>query len=279
MKLKPLRVGKKPPPNKHQWTATEIEFLKNNFENLTNKQLASKLKLTLTMVRTKCYELGMKRMELEYWTEEQVAYLKANYKQIGDVEMAEIFQEKWPKKKGWTLKHIEKKRLYLKLQRTKEEVAAVKARNIKKGRFAICVKKRWLKTGTMAIGTVRYWKKTDSEGDFPVIKTETGYKHWNRWKWEQVYGKIPKGMNVVFKDRNNKNLTIENLMLLSNEELAIHNYRAAAINLTDNWVAGILSHGNSGMRQEIKANKKLIEAKRLQLQLNRTINEQSRKNK
>jgi len=38
--------------------------------------------------------------------------------------------------------------------------------------------------------------------------------------WEQKYGKIPKNYKVIFKDGNNKNCCIENLVLLSTSALS-----------------------------------------------------------
>src|SRR5688572_22780245 len=131
------------PPNKHEWTKAEINFIKKNFFRLTNPQLANALGLTLTLVRTKCYEMGLKRMELEYWTPAQIRFLKKNYGKYGDKELAEIFNKKWKKKKSWTLKHIEKKRLYLKLKRTPQQLRKIKDRAIKKGVYLEGLKKTW----------------------------------------------------------------------------------------------------------------------------------------
>ena len=108
------------------WTDDMISFLKINFLNMTNQQLADALGLKLTKVREKCYELGLKRMELEFWSKEQVDFLLAYYEIMGDVEIAEIFNQLYAKKKGWTFKHIEKKRRYLKLRRTRTQVKKIK---------------------------------------------------------------------------------------------------------------------------------------------------------
>ena len=73
-------MPKRIPINKHEWTPFELNFIRCHFDKLTNFQLSHMLGLKLTMLRMKCYEMGLKRMELEYWTDEQVNYLKANYK-------------------------------------------------------------------------------------------------------------------------------------------------------------------------------------------------------
>ena len=103
--------------NKIDWTDKRLKFLKENFNTMTNQQIADSLGLKITSVRHKCYELGLYKMTLEYWTDEQVDFLLKNYKEKGGTELAEIFNKKWYKDKGWTKKHIEKKRRYLKLKR------------------------------------------------------------------------------------------------------------------------------------------------------------------
>lgn len=71
------------------------------FQDYSNTELALFLGLPISNIRGICYELGLKRMELEYFTHVQVSFLKRNYKMKGDSELAETFQVKWPKKKGW----------------------------------------------------------------------------------------------------------------------------------------------------------------------------------
>lgn len=47
--------------------------------------------------------------------------------------------------------------------------------------------------------------------------------------WEQRYGKIPKGFCVIFKDKNTENMSLENLMLVSRNELVRLNQKYSAI--------------------------------------------------
>ncbi|GEP94481.1 hypothetical protein CCY01nite_07410 [Chitinophaga cymbidii] len=95
--------------------------------------------------------------------------------------------------------------------------------------------------------------------------------HWNRWAWEQAYGKIPPRTNVVFKDGNPNNLTIDNLELLSDAALAKRNASASIQTLSDNYIAGILSPKNTALRTLLQSNKTLLEIKRKQITLKRTI--------
>lgn len=53
----------------------------------------------------------------------------------------------------------------------------------------------------------------------------------NKWKlkhrvlWEEKYGAIPKGYNLIFADKNKQNLNLENLILVSDAELFIMNQK------------------------------------------------------
>lgn len=249
-----------------------INYLKDNYEVFTNRELANHLGLTLTVTRNKLYFLGLKRMEMEYWTDEQVQFLKGSYKQIGDVELAEIYTNKWRKNKGWTKNHIEKKRRYLKLKRTKAELNNIMQRNISNGCGKVSNKKRWETTGQAPNGSIKFWKGSNGK-NIVMIKINGEYFHWRRWIWEKKVGEIPKGMNVVFKDGNPLNYEkgIVNLELISDAEMSRRNSLIASIGLSDNFVAGTLSFRNPDLRAELKKHPEILEIKRQQLLLERSF--------
>lgn len=117
--------------NWKEWEA----FIRNNNDNMNNQQMAEIIGCkpsTVAMIRIK---LGLKKMEFDFWTEPQTETLNLLYHIMGDTEMAELFNELFPKKKTWTKKHIEKKRKYLNLKRTKEELKTIWRRNLEQGRF------------------------------------------------------------------------------------------------------------------------------------------------
>jgi hypothetical protein len=207
---------------KIMFSEEDIQFIKDNFQSMTNQQIADALGLKKTRVRTKAYELGLKRMELEYWTPKQVKFLKENYKEIGDSELAEIFSAKWYKAKGWTKKHIEKKRRYLKLKRTKLQIKKIHKRNVLMGRFKDCPINAWKTRGVAKIGDKRVWYRQD-DTPFVVIKEKYGFVHYNRWLWEKHFGPIPKGMNVKITSDDKINYTEKDLILITNAENAILN--------------------------------------------------------
>lgn len=208
--------------NKIILSKKEEKFIQDNFYSMTNRELADAMGLKLTKLRMFAYSMGLKRMEMEYWTTEQVLFLKKYYKTIGDVELAEIFNERWLKNKGWTKKHIEKKRRYLKLKRTSAELKKIHKRNVLMGRFAICNIKMWEKRGISPVGEKRIWF-TSLGLPYTVIKTKEGFVHYNRWLWEKEKGKVPPEMNVCQVRGDRSDPKIEDFELLTNAQLSQRN--------------------------------------------------------
>ena len=57
-------------------------------------------------------------------------------------------------------------------------------------------------------------------GYFHIRISEGNWVLYHRFLWEQTYGKIPEGFNIVFVDGNRKNCDISNLKCISDAELA-----------------------------------------------------------
>ncbi len=189
----------------------DYKFIKDNWPQMSNQELADSLGLKRTRLRNELYELGLKRMTQEYWTKEQVDFLKSNYKDLGDVEIAKFLEANWPKEKPWTKSHISKKRGYLKLNRTPEEVEKILKRNLKLGNSGFV-------KGYAEIGEKRIWK-TNQGASFLVIKTEEGFVWYNRWLYESVHGKLKEGLIVVPKDGHKIICTIDDIEAIDRSEL------------------------------------------------------------
>ena len=63
------------------------------------------------------------------------------------------------------------------------------------------------------------------------VKDPNVWKLKHRVVWEEAYGKIPKGMQIMFIDQNPTNVNIENLVLVSKAQNALLNKNRM---LTDN---------------------------------------------
>jgi hypothetical protein len=203
----------------------EIAFIKDNYMAMTNAQLAEYFNIPITTMRKKLYDLGLKRIEMEYWTSEQVNFLKEYYQILGDMEIAAIFEDLWPKNKTWTLKHIEKKRRYLKLKRTPEEHAYITHRHQNRGLFKNANKTRWFKVKRKQ-GETFIW---NLNGRPTQLIVWSGGSIWGKYEfhariiWFLHYGPIPEGMCILHIDRDATNCDIANLRMVSNAGLADFN--------------------------------------------------------
>ena len=245
----------------------EEKYIAENFHHKTNRQLADELSLKLYNVRQIAYSLGLFRIDLEYWTDEQVDFLKGNFENIGDTELAQIFEKKFPKTKNWTKKHIEKKRRYLGLNRTKEQILLIKQRNKDLGMYAKANEKMWEARGKKNENEIVYWNNGGCM--MPYIKINARFTPWARYVWCKAHGELGQEMKVVFKDGDNRNLSLENLEVISSAEHAKRNSLKSSQGLSDNYVAGMMSHKDYEMRKELLKNRELLETKRLQLKLSR----------
>lgn len=201
------------------------QFIRENWPQKTNQELATALGFKLTRLRNELASMGLKRMEQEYWTPDQVKFLKSNYKVLGDAEIAKMLQQQFPKSKKWTKSHISKKRGYLNLSRTPEEVKAILTRNLRLGNSGFI-------KGYAEIGEKRIWK-TDRGVCFMVIKTEKGFVWHNRWLYESVFGKLKKGQIVVPKDRFKIDCTIDDLEVIDHSEMMYRNLEAMSLYPSD----------------------------------------------
>ena len=125
-------IGKQ---GKIQFSEDDLNFIKTNFKTMTNQQIADSLGLKKTRVRMKAYELGLQRMQLEYWPVNAVNYLKLNYKLMGNLEIVRYFSIDFPKAKGWTTRHIDKKLEQLALKRNKQDFYNITERNRQNGSY------------------------------------------------------------------------------------------------------------------------------------------------
>lgn len=100
----------------------------------------------------------------------------------------------------------------------------------------------------------------------------------NIWKplqvhnWEKEIGPIPQGLILACKTDNVLDCRTSNWELVSRAEIMIRN--SASSSLADRWIAYMIAtKNNTELIPEILKNKDLIELKRQQLILKRTINE------
>lgn len=138
-------------------------------------------------------------MNYHRWTREEVIFLKSNYRKIGDTYLAELFNRKFPKQKHcWTKKHIEKKRKYLGLKRTKNEESFLRKLNNKDGRHF----RAWKTRGSAKNGDVRIWNGRK------YIKVKGKFELYNRGitkaKKHQIARETPNGIVLISRKEHAK---------------------------------------------------------------------------
>lgn len=80
---------------------------------------------------------------------------------------------------------------------------------------------RWLPVGTIVSDSYGYLKiKVSGRRD---RSSYDNWRHLHILEWEKHHGPVPNGFNVVFRNGNHEDVRIDNLELISNEELMRRN--------------------------------------------------------
>lgn len=113
----------------------EIVYMLKNYQYLNNKQLLEEInknrvatkKLTLTLLRIKLYNLGLKRSEKPTpWNAIEVRFLIDNYKTKGNIEIATILNKFPNKTREFNKKIVEKKMTLLNLERSTDDLSQIR---------------------------------------------------------------------------------------------------------------------------------------------------------
>lgn len=81
-------------------------------------------------------------------------------------------------------------------------------------------KKGFIPPNTKPIGTIVSVKDRSGVNYLRIKVAEpNGWKLLHTYIWESMYGVVPKGYCVIFKDKNTLNTRLDNLMLVSRNEL------------------------------------------------------------
>lgn len=143
------------------------------------------------------HELGInkRRVTGEFLTDEQKAFIEEYYPHRSVKETTEAFNEKFgtDKKKYTMLNYARKHSLVV----DEEIVTKAKRYPHRIGGTA--------KNKEREIGSLRF------DGQYWLIKTESGWKPCHRAVWEEHFGKVGKGNAVIYLDGDRTNWSIENL--------------------------------------------------------------------
>jgi hypothetical protein len=125
---------------------------------------------------------NIERYKVKYWTEEEIAYLKANYNSSTEQEIAD--------KLGRTRKAVQKKKRSLKLKLSAERRSDIG----REGQKKMSRPSNWREEGEVWFlkGTGIWMTKQNGKN-----------VHWRRWAYEQLHGPIPSSVKIFWKDGDN----------------------------------------------------------------------------
>ena len=171
-----------------KWTDEQDRILEQEYPTAETDKLAQRLGKTISAVITRANKKGIHKTR---------EYILAHLPTGG---------------KKWEKGHIP----YNKGKKITEFMTPAQIEKLKQTQF----KKGHVPKNYQPIGTEMeckgyiYVKVTDT----PNVRRVDNWKLKHRLLWESVYGEIPKGHNIQFKDGNPKNITIDNLYIISQKE-------------------------------------------------------------
>jgi len=146
------------------------------------------------------------------YTKEEDKFLIDNVKGITELELVNKFNKHF--NLNLSYKSIKNRKHRLKIKN------GLKSTNKKENSYKY--PKGHIPHNSVPIGT-----EVEKDGYIWIkIKNGSGKQNWiqkHRLLWEQNKGKIPKGYVLIFKDGNKKNITLDNLELISKKEMLLLN--------------------------------------------------------
>lgn len=234
-----------------KWTKEQENYLKKIYYRKSNKEIADLINkkfstcYTASAISAKKVTKGYiseSKKQPKKWTEEVIDFMIENYKGKDNIELAKMLNERFD------------------LNTNNDRVSSVKA-NLKRRKgidLTTNINRGCYKKGISPSNKGKKWdeyltkeqqekarKTTFKKGNIPPNRSEIGQermtqdgyteikiqdgtlnKNWvlkHRYIYEQHYGKIPDGYNVMFADKNRQNFDIDNLILVSKHEDLIMN--------------------------------------------------------
>ena len=182
-------------PRKIKYTNKEIQIIKEIYPHVSSDEVAKRLGRTVKSVYYKAKDLGVKK------SEEYLSTLAS-----GRFNKFKPFKETQFKKGHTPFNKGKKQEEYM----SQDKIDKSKATRFKKGHKP---------HNTKHDG----YQSLRSDGYLYVKIDEGVHELKQRVIWEQHNGPIPEGMSIVFKDGNRLNCKIENLEMLSRDQLMLRN--------------------------------------------------------
>ncbi len=197
-----------------KFTNNEKKEIRRLFWQLTTRQLWTHInaqrqndrQFGYTTFRTLLYKMGLKKCAILRWTDEETEFLLANYKTMGNIEIAEKLSTKH---RPFHKKNVEKKMKLLGIKRTRGEINAIITKHKERGVYSRANYERWrgrkIKEGQTKV-------QVSNGRPRVMIKVNGKLVPYARHRYLQLHGSIPKGYKVYFKDMNPLNISDDNII-------------------------------------------------------------------
>lgn len=267
----------------------DLAFIRNNYQGMSNGELGTLLGRTASSISYQLVKMKLQRSGRKIWTASEIKELHRVAPKMSHKQLAEHFNTSVSSAKGALKNHKVKSGRTGYFPKGHRPVNwNVKSPGFSTGRMKETqFQKGGLPANTLHDGaiTVRYdHPKTRSGRAYKWIRISKGkWIHYHRYLWEQKYGTVPAKHVVIFKNGDTMDTRMSNLKMITMAENAIRNYNPEKAHrqskgLTDQYIASRLAPKDKKLQKSIMLQSpELIELKRTQLKLNRTINNERRK--
>lgn len=229
---------------KKKWTDKEIEYIIRAYPETLTKNIAEKLGVPIKSVYNKAKSLGLKKSD-KFFKKEASGRLH----KLSESGKAYRFKKGHvPVNKGKKLPEYVKEK--------------IRQTMFKKGHRP----KNTLYDGAISL-------RKNKRGDvYKMIRVGLGkWVMLHVYNWEQIHGPVPEGKILVSIDGNTLNCDPSNWMTVTRAEHLERN--SGRKNLEDKYVKRMLAPRDRQLYERLSQSHELIELKRTELKLRRTINE------
>jgi len=229
---------------RNNWTTNDIEFLRNYYPGKGPKYVAQYLCKSYPSVKSKARAMGIKYLNRRRLSEEAKKYIKKHYANTRTIDISRVICFSMytiynyastvglkksaeflasPQSGILTKGHIRGKQTQFIKGHTPENKGKKMPAEIRKKVELTFFTKGHLPANTLYDGaiTIRKDKKGTMQKYIRISKAK--WDTLSRVVWKQENGKIPRGYNIVFKNGDTMNCTIDNLEMISNAELMQRN--------------------------------------------------------
>lgn len=222
------------------WTSYEIKLLKKLYPDVQNPKLMIRFNCTESQLSNRSRKIGL-RKSVEFMADPK----NRNYFSAGSI----------PVNKGKKWDEFMSKEAQDKSRKTTFKKGNIPANTLYDG-----------------IITIRHNHKERNYPPYMWIRISVAeWKMYHVYLWEKENGPVPKGHIIIFRDGDTMNVELSNLEKITKAENLDRNGHWKARELTDEYVAMVLSYRNKELKKELLKTPEILEVHRLNIKLKRTI--------